>query len=290
MITTKTLEFDIRSETPIKFRGFSGVALRGALFQALDILYTGNDPSFVKSYQTDPLLHLMMRQNSIDKITRNTVSPFVIRSPIYMQPHELTFGISLFGRGRNLLPYITSAVEAMGTIGIGVHRTKFEIMAIRQAEDLYPLEDQISAIDTWERLVEFSENNPIHSLGINFLTPTMIIQHKKLHIKPCFKVWFHRLLERVLHLRSLIDTDEKWIPVNDLLAKAEIIETSQDNTTLYGSMRSNRNSRNIFGFQGYVHYIGNFAGILPYLMLGERIHVGKNTVKGCGRYVIKLIE
>ncbi|MEL6407974.1 MAG: CRISPR system precrRNA processing endoribonuclease RAMP protein Cas6 [Chloroflexota bacterium] len=292
MIPTLTLDFDIRSETPIRFRGFPGVALRGAVFQALDVLYTGNDPSFAKSYQTDPLLHLMMRQNKIDTITKSTVSPFVIRSPLHAEERNLTFGISLFGRARNLLPYVTSAVQAMGTNGIGTSRNKFDVLGVRQSKDTYlsVFKDQSLKIDSWKSVVEFSEYTRVQKINIHFLTPTTIIQDKKLHCTPEFGVWFHRLLERILHLKSLTDADEKWIPVNDLLARAERINTIQDSTQCYGLIRYKRNSRRIVGFYGNVQYTGDFSQLLPYIMLGERLHVGKNTVKGCGRYIVEVLE
>ncbi|MEM9955024.1 MAG: CRISPR system precrRNA processing endoribonuclease RAMP protein Cas6 [Chloroflexota bacterium] len=292
MIPTLLLEFDIWSEQPIKFNGFSGVALRGSLFQALDILYTGNDPSFNNRYQTDPILHLLMRNGGIETITKNTVSPFVIRPSLNDDSKNLTFGISLFGHARKLASHIISAVEAMGVIGLGIERTKFEVHHIRQKFELdnTSKHSQDELDNSWESLVEFSARTSITSIALNFLTPTTIIDSKELCLVPEFKSWFHRLLERILQLKQLTQNNNLWIPVEELLTIAETIAIEEDNTFQFGRVKSKRYSRKIVGFQGCVHYEGEVAPLLPYIMVGESVHVGKNTVKGCGRYIIENLD
>jgi hypothetical protein len=42
------------------------------------------------------------------------------------------------------------------------------------------------------------------------------------------------------------------------------------------------------GFVGGVEYRGEISGFLPLLMLGEKVHVGKATGFGLGRYSLRL--
>ena len=41
------------------------------------------------------------------------------------------------------------------------------------------------------------------------------------------------------------------------------------------------------GFVGEITYAGNLEALLPLLMLGELVHVGKATVLGHGKYVVE---
>jgi len=40
------------------------------------------------------------------------------------------------------------------------------------------------------------------------------------------------------------------------------------------------------GFVGTVHYEGDLSQLLPFILLGQSLQVGKNTMKGCGWYEI----
>ncbi|MFQ5903237.1 MAG: CRISPR system precrRNA processing endoribonuclease RAMP protein Cas6 [Candidatus Binatia bacterium] len=44
------------------------------------------------------------------------------------------------------------------------------------------------------------------------------------------------------------------------------------------------------GFVGKVEYQGEVSGFIPLLRLGQRIHVGKGTGFGLGRYVVSRVE
>jgi len=41
------------------------------------------------------------------------------------------------------------------------------------------------------------------------------------------------------------------------------------------------------GFQGTVTYTGYFDPFLPFLLLGQHVHVGKGTVYGLGKYTLE---
>ncbi|MCM8762553.1 MAG: CRISPR system precrRNA processing endoribonuclease RAMP protein Cas6 [Candidatus Omnitrophica bacterium] len=41
------------------------------------------------------------------------------------------------------------------------------------------------------------------------------------------------------------------------------------------------------GFTGTITYKGNLKEFLPFIKLGEIIHIGKNTSFGLGKYIIK---
>ena len=68
------------------------------------------------------------------------------------------------------------------------------------------------------------------------------------------------------------------------------IEIVSDETCWFeawsGSRRDGR-MKPLGGFVGKVQYRGDFSTMLPYILLGQTLQVGKNTVKGCGWYDIQ---
>lgn len=147
-------------------------------------------------------------------------------------------------------------------------------------------------------------------LGLVFKTPTRIIQRKQLLKQPDFSPIFHRLLDRLIDLRREfapvaaptssialwpIDdpdgrrtTDDERRAKNELLALADQVELIDDQTawqevTSYSARRRTRTP--ISGFVGQAVYEAPRAVwkvLLPYVVWGTIIHVGKNAVKGDG--------
>ena len=57
----------------------------------------------------------------------------------------------------------------------------------------------------------------------------------------------------------------------------------------WSASRRDRMMRPTSGFVGSIEYSGLFADLLPYLILGQALQVGKNTIKGCGWYQLHYI-
>ena len=75
--------------------------------------------------------------------------------------------------------------------------------------------------------------------------------------------------------------------------EAEKISTVSDSTRWVESSRYSRQravSHDLSGFVGEVSFEGDLGVFLPYLKLGEYLHVGKNAVFGNGWYEIKRAE
>lgn len=140
-------------------------------------------------------------------------------------------------------------------------------------------------------------------LGLVFKTPTRIIQRKQLLKQPDFSPIFHRLLDRLIDLQREFGpavttpapiellpaaaTDDRHIK-NELLALADQVTLIDDQTAWQevASYSARRRSRTpISGFVGQAVYEAPRAVwevLLPYVVWGTIIHVGKNAVKGDG--------
>jgi CRISPR-associated endoribonuclease Cas6 len=83
------------------------------------------------------------------------------------------------------------------------------------------------------------------------------------------------------------------IDFKDFGAQAEKIKSVSDSTGWVESSRYSRRrevTHDLSGFVGEANFEGELGMFLPYLKLGEYLHVGKNAVFGNGWYKIVRIE
>jgi hypothetical protein len=246
----------------------------------------------------NPVAWLLRLEDDATSGGKDVPRPIAIRPPLTPLAREMTFGVSLYGHGQEHINLLLSALAAMQTIGIGRGRQPFTLERIDSVDPLtyqpMPLLDGAG-----QRLGELRPSPKADAytglavmmrpdrLTVRFLTPTRIIQHEKLCHTPLFKPWFQRLLERIRVISEVYTDQPVWIPFRELLADADRIRLAQDNTRwveLWSGSRRDGQIRPTSGFAGDARYEGDIARLLPWLILGQALQVGKNTVKGCGWY------
>ena len=126
-------------------------------------------------------------------------------------------------------------------------------------------------------------------LHLNFLTPTRLKFEGRLSPKLEFHILIRNLLRRIsllsyFHCENELDLDFKAI-----IQKAEEVRVEKSNLTWFDWERySNRQdtTMKMGGFIGSITFEGNFEPFMPFLSLGEYIHVGKGTSFGLGKYKV----
>lgn len=154
-------------------------------------------------------------------------------------------------------------------------------------------------------------------ITLTFLTPTRIVDNGRLLAEPQFGPLFHRLLDRLLALsrefapagehvahgssrdatlgpepgRGAADRDQPFDIAQDkpaLLALADGVKLAGGQTRwqeLWGYSARQERRLPLSGFTGQAVYrapVEVWAELLPYLLWGSVVHVGKNAVKGDG--------
>ncbi len=126
-----------------------------------------------------------------------------------------------------------------------------------------------------------------------FQTPVRLIVDKKLLKTPHFGPLFHRLLDRLLALeRAFGGRGEASIDKNGLLALADQVrlvtnQTHWQEVWSYSARQSRKTP--ISGLVGSATYRASrqvWAGLLPFVLWGQVIHIGKNAVKGDGMIAV----
>jgi CRISPR-associated endoribonuclease Cas6 len=143
---------------------------------------------------------------------------------------------------------------------------------------------------SWQNVIE---KQPVHdntqAVTLRFLTPARIRLQDDLVLDLDFPIFFKSLLRRVdalsyFHCGHSIDGDFK-----DLIQKSGTIRTENRELTWYDWERySNRQETRmkLGGFVGEITFSGDLAPFMPFIQIGEYIHVGKGTSFGLGKYEI----
>lgn len=235
--------------------------------------------------------------------------PFVIEPPldattIYEPGAFLTFGLILIGKGIDYLPYFIYAFEELGRIGLGRARGKFRLAEVRgeavsgEAGAWHPIYrgDQKVLTDgfrvrTSRDLVNTHDHGHDHvfskEVTLHFLTPMRVRFDEALANRLDFHMLIRTLLRRLSTLSYFHCGRQLDLDFTGLIARAEQIKTEKAGLRWIDWQRySNRQKAKITmgGLVGQVTYSGPLADFIPYLRLGELVHVGKGAVFGLGKY------
>lgn len=309
MIPVTLLEFVVESDFPLDLGANPGSSLRGALYEALAAMYdTGDSVRSRYDFDINPVAWLLRLEDEDKTGGKDTPRPIAIRPPLplrtsgegsVMAETRLAFIIALYGRGRDAAGLIISAVASMGKLGVGRGRGKFELRGVRVRDPLtaQPTEvidahgQQVAEMPPplcAETYQQFAARLQQDQLTVRFITPTRIVDRRTLCGKPIFRAWFQRLIERT-RLISELYAEPVWIPFRELLKQAETIELIKDETRwqeMWSHSRYDGTYKPVSGFVGAASYTGKLEPLLPYVLLGQALQVGKNAIKGCGWYEI----
>jgi len=140
---------------------------------------------------------------------------------------------------------------------------------------------------TFYDLINLSEKKEINRCTLRFVTPARIKSKGTLGSEPDFYSIFSRLIERIQALS--IFHCEKSLVIDHLAFKelAKNIETEKSSLRFRDWTRFSSRQKtkmNLGGYIGEITFKGNLNPFLPFLKMGEYVHVGKNPTFGLGQY------
>lgn len=232
--------------------------------------------------------------------------PFVIEPPIVSQhgtersarirvaPGErLEFGLTLIGPAVGYLPYFIYAFDQMAAQGLGPGRGRFDLTALEQAGKLLydgPSHSLRSPVST-DVLRLARTAHECRRLTIRFSTPVRIIYNGRDTQNLDFHVLFRSLVRRI-GLLSYFYSEQPWtIDYRGLIARALRIRTASANLRRCDWRRYSSRQEQVIdmeGLSGDVTYEGDLTEFVPFLRLGELVHLGKGTVFGLGKYEMEV--
>lgn len=268
-----------------------------------------------------PVCWLIAEEDARGERGRNIPRPYTIEPPLRaggrIDPGDrFSFGVSLIGKAVNLFPYLVLALPEMGRAGVGSYdprqrgRGRFVLRSVFAVNPLsgarQPLlgegmQVSLPAVpvqpDEVARAADALASRAREAgnlLGIRFQTPTRIVSDQRLVGRPSFGPFFQRLTERVESLTRYYGSpgvDAPGLAPTELLALADAVEVVEDHTrwveVTSGSKRLGR-ATPVSGYEGRVVYrAADWTPLLPGLLWGQSVHVGKNAVKGDGWFSVE---
>jgi hypothetical protein len=245
--------------------------------------------------------------------------PFVFRAPLNTQTRfepgcPFVFELVLIGSALDFLPYFVLSFRELAAKGLGLNRARCILDRVEQVnapsdrpgpqdrptEVIYTSEDQlfraakIATADDWiNRLQNASsgeDDGATQRLTIRFLTPTLLRADGQVIHRPEFHHVFKRLRDRINALSTFFGGGPLNADFAELGRRAEKVRTIS--TDVRWSERSRTSSKTgqrheLSGFVGEATYQGQLTEFLPWLILGEFVHVGKHTAWGMGGYYMQ---
>lgn len=245
-------------------------------------------------------------------------------SPWRFEPGQrFAFGLTLFAQALSLFPYLVVAMPLMGQAGLGIpieeNAGRRGSFVLRRIDAVNPLTGRATAVmgegQTMIRLpdapvtardVEAAAETMAGQLGaggrlrLHFWTPTRIVDKERLAHRPWLGPLFRRLLERLDALRGEFAAAPPIADRERLVALADSVRLVQDSTQwldLHSGSRRLGRATPVGGFVGEAGYqapelrpgqagADAWQALLPYLVWGQEVHVGKSATKGDGWYEV----
>jgi CRISPR-associated endoribonuclease Cas6 len=240
-------------------------------------------------------------------ISTHLPHPYVLEPPfdnqsLYLPGNSFSANLILMGKAIDYLPYFIFVMEELGKNGIGKGRGRFLLKKVENL--LHPTEKEgkvifdarskrISSDIATKTFLDISnEVSGIISpaLTLDFLTPCRIIYRNRLTTPSDFNflILMKNLLRRIYLLSYLFDS-RLQIDYKALLEQAENVKIERNKLYWYDWERysSRQDERmKLGGFKGEITFGGQITPLLPFIKIGEYIHLGKDTSFGLGKYII----
>jgi len=316
------LRFTVEATTPIEMGAYKGSALRGAWTGYMRRAYCGAPPNVRTDPMHEaicPVCYLTSRSTGAESRRPFALQPPLSRQPRYEPGERFTFGFTLFGNAQTLFPYVLLAVREVGeSQGIGrrldggSERGRYRLVQVTAVD---PHSGQVQTLFQEPEMMVMQPTLRVDAEGITrraqqlatqaaandgrlqlkLLTPLRVIHENRLMHTYAFVPFFQRLVERLYGLGehysadpSRYDRPALRAEVARLLPLAASVTVVEDQTRWW----------DVKGYSSRLnkpHYLGGLVGdvtlasdewttLLPYLLWGQSIQLGKNVVKGGGWY------
>ena len=315
-LTALRLRFDCRAVTDLDLGGLrAGMRLRGALLNVMNrsicALSPFPPPQRLKidpqHVENCPVCWLQLYQPRPGQERR----AFALQPPLNVPARlpaglDFSFAITLFGEGKDYLPYFALAVREMGEVGVGKGRGRFQALSVAaefadgQEQPLWQAREAVLRLTqrsithaeigaAVEKRLRAQANNG-GALSLSFLTPLRVVSEDRLLKTPRFEAVFDALLKRLDELADLYEGGyqrpyAERVRLRQLARQVELTENHTEWIELSSSSSRTGRETWISGLVGRAVYKASaqvWGELLEWLAWAEIVQVGKDTAKGNG--------
>jgi hypothetical protein len=301
-------EFVLAPGKTIVFPPFKGNVFRGALGKALkDLTCAFHSKDCKECLIRDKCLYAQLFEShntegkSILKKVERAPHPFVIFVPDkyqleYPENDKIRFYLTLIGSALEYISYFILAFEQIGKKGIGKNRSPFKVERVQiSGENIYdPVEKKVLRDFQVFKGSDFLSpeiglSNP-KSLKLYLESPLRIKFNGRFQKNITFDMIVRNLLRRLQLLSTFYCDGPDFVDFTSLIEKSKEVKVIDKKINWQQQMRfSYRQEKNVSmgGVSGWIEFAGNLAEFIPYLKIGEFLHLGKGTGLGLGKIKIE---
>ncbi|MFH0727035.1 MAG: CRISPR system precrRNA processing endoribonuclease RAMP protein Cas6 [Pseudomonadota bacterium] len=228
-------------------------------------------------------------------------NPYVVEPPLteetyYPAGAGFNFNLILLGPVNTRLPYFVYAISAMGQIGIGKKiagkRGRFVIeQVLSEGRVIYTDRDRtLAGFDSGTELtLSVSEMLPVRKdqATLRVMTPLRLKYDNHLSPELPFHILVRAMLRRCASLLSHFGDGEPDLDYRGMVQRAAEVETAHSDLFWEDwrrySLRQDQ-AMMMGGLKGSITYAGDLGEFFPLLDFCARVHLGKQTAFGLGRF------
>jgi len=224
--------------------------------------------------------------------------PFVLVPPLtgrrsFHPDDTLYFDLVLIGPAIEALPYFIFVFQELGKRGWGRQRRRFALTEVEQIREgkgkiLYSQETLLArGLEPEVGPVFFPADATVQAVTLNLLTPVRLKVKGDLATDLTFPLFWEHLSRRLELLAALYGPIDNPPDVADLTPQAGAITVADRRLYWYDWQRYSHRQQETMklgGLKGSITFAGPLGPFMPYLRLGEHLHVGQGTTFGLGRY------
>lgn len=247
--------------------------------------------------------------NVLKKGFETAPHPYILLPPtedktVFHKGDNFSFSLTLIGKAIEYLPYFIFIFQQVGERGIGRHDGKFTIVSVVNEHFGNEIEifNNRSNTLSMSKLIVYSSENYFHlyrcidnispnQMTIRLITPLRIKTQGTLTDDFSFFEIMRLLMNRLytltyFHCGNVFDRDHR-----ELLEMSKSVEITKKDLQWREWVRYSTRQKvdmKIGGIVGSFDIKGPLRPFLPFLKIGEYIHIGKLTSMGLGQFKIEV--
>ncbi|MYK19557.1 CRISPR system precrRNA processing endoribonuclease RAMP protein Cas6 [Candidatus Poribacteria bacterium] len=232
--------------------------------------------------------------------------PFILEPPRtrkldYAPGDTFTCNITLIGDAINLLPWVVFTFREIGKRSLGIrgkrgqcHLNTIEALPAQGSQDIPTIYTAETELLTDDGLILGLDNvlkgvpQIANAIELEFLTPTSIKIDGKWTSRLTFEHLTRNLLRRIRFLSYFHCGEDLDVDAQAVIDAAKAVKHVSDLRWIRTDRYSYRAEKSVpmGGFIGKVRFTGTLEPFLPFIYLGEYLHIGHHTAFGFGQYCI----